>query len=476
MHAILSEDTRETTPTIFVIFGATGDLSLRKLLPALYDLYVKEKLPLRFEIVAFARRPFTDDSFRELSKSEIIKRKAENPKLEQFLKHIRYVQGLFDTIDSYDSLGKTLLLVDEKEFGTCSNKLFYLAVPPSFYESIITHLSSSGLTIPCGGEKGWTRVLVEKPFGNNLVAAERLDMLLGKLFKEEQIFRIDHYLAKETIQNILAFRFGNSIFEPLWSKDYVEKVEIILYERSSVEGRGSFYDAIGALRDVGQNHMLQMFALVAMEVPKELSAEAIRAARAHALESLKLFSKKEFSERVKRMRYKGFLQEPGVASDSRTETFFSITAESKLARWKNVPFILESGKAMSRQETRIQVFFKKDSLLIKKGDNEPVGNVLTFRIQPTEGIDISIAAKKPGLGTVVEERTLSFEYGNSGTEKMDAYEKVLLDAVRGDQTLFMSTEEMKAEWNFVMPILENWGTVPLGEYEKGSSPENLKSK
>ena len=476
MNKILPENIRETTPTIFVIFGATGDLALHKLLPALYDLFLKNILPLKFEIIAFARRPFTDESFRTLAKSEILRKPIDESKILEFLEKIKFVQGLFDTLESFENLGQFLLKIDKNIFGACSNKLFYLAVPPNNYESIIVNLSSSGLTIPCGGEDGWTRVLIEKPFGQNLASAEKLDLLLGRLFEEKQVFRIDHYLAKETIQNILSFRFGNGIFEPLWNNENISRVEIELYEKEGVGTRGNFYDSVGALRDVGQNHMLQMFALIAMNKPKNNNADSIRISRHKALAHLKLVSQKRIGVEVKRMRYRGYLNEQGVTADSQTETFFSFVAYSNESKWKNVPFVFSSGKFMDRSETSIKVYFKNHEALFLDEKDKPIENCLTFRIQPTEGIDVVFASKKQNLSGVVEERKLSFEYSNGqdGVKSQSAYEKVLVDAVRGDQTLFISTDEMKAEWEFVMPIIENLRDLPLGEYEKNSNPDSLK--
>ncbi len=478
MNKVLPESIRETTPTIFVIFGATGDLALHKLLPALYDLYLKDILPLKFEIVAFARRPFTDVSFRDLAKIEILKKPVDESKILVFLERIKFTQGLFDTIESFEKLGHFLLNIDQNTFGACSNKLFYLAVPPNYYESIIVNLSSSGLTIPCGGDEGWTRVLIEKPFGQNLASAERLDLLLGKLFEENQVFRIDHYLAKETIQNILSFRFGNGIFEPLWNNESISRIEIELYEKEGIGNRGNFYDSVGALRDVGQNHMLQMFALVAMDKPKRFDAESIRKNRSKALVHLKHIHSKNIGTNVRRMRYKGFLNEQGVMNDSKTETFFSFTAFSTESKWKDVPFVFSSGKALNLSETSIKVYFRNPESLFLDSSDKPLQNILTFRIQPTEGIDIVFASKTQNQSSVVEARTLSFEYSALGSnlKSVSAYEKVLIDAVRGDQTLFISTEEMRAEWEFIMPIIEGWKDLPLDEYEKNSDPKALKIK
>ena len=446
-------------PTIFVIFGITGDLAQRKLLPSLLSLYVKKLLPEKFAIIGVSRRLLSREEFRQFVRDEINIKFGQyrEEDVKHFLDHMSYVQGSFDTDDMYTRLAERLQSIDKQQFKTCSNKLFHLSVPPTLYENILDHLSSSGLTVPCGPEEGWTRVLIEKPFGNDSETAKQLDKKLGELFHEDQIFRIDHYLAKEALQNILVFRFANSLFEPLWNNRYIDRVHIKLFEKLDVEGRGAFYDGVGALRDVGQNHVLQMLALIAMEQPETLDAQHIRQERAKILKNL-------HCEEIVRGQYAGYREEKGVADGSMTETYFRIEAHIDTGRWKKTPFYLESGKALDESKTEIDIYFKN------KTDEQ---NILTFRVQPDEGIKIRFWVKKPGLGMEIEPKPLKFKYSEFPTKAAipDAYEKVIYDAILGDQTLFTSTDEVLAAWKFITPILKNWGGLPLERYPKGSRPE-----
>ncbi len=380
--------------------------------------------------------------------------------IKHFLDHMYYEQGLFDTPSSYANLSMRLKILDDG-FHQCSNKLFHLAVAPSFYETILEHLSKSGLTIPCVGEEGWTRVLVEKPFGNDIETARKLDKRLGELFDEKQIFRIDHYLAKEALQNILAFRFSNTIFEPLWNSQHIEAVHIKLMEKSGIDGRGGFYDDVGALKDVGQNHILQMLALIAMEPPEKLDASSVRRQRAKLLAKIKPLNIKKLSEVAVRGQYEGYAGEKGVKRNSQTETYFRLETYIDSPRWKNVPFYLESGKAMSESKSEINIYFKSDT------ENQ---NILTFRIQPDEGIKIKFFVKTPGFGMKVEPKTMKFKYSDSLAfqELPDAYERVLYDAITGDQTLFTSTDEVLSAWKFITSVLNEWNRLPLMTYKKGS--------
>jgi len=463
-------------PTVFVIFGITGDLASRKLLPALLSLYVKKLLPPRFAIVGFSRRAFTREEFRELirGRMNILPGQFNEEDIKHFLDHMSYEQGFFDSPIAYARLAEKLKSIDDN-WGQCSNKLFHLSVPPNLYEGILRDLANSKLTTPCDDRSGWTRILIEKPFGNDIVAARSLDRLLGKLFKEEQIFRIDHYLAKEALQNILAFRFANPIFAPIWSNKFIDKVHIKLYERFGVEGRGSFYDTIGALKDMGQNHMLQMLALIAMNEPKSIKANDIRRERLSILKSIKKISTKQMHTNVVRGQYKGYLEEKGVSAHSTTETYFRIATSIDNARWKGVPFFLENGKALDESKTEIDIYFKngKRGPLVKN-DKRSHGledqNILTFRIQPDEGIKVKFFVKTPGYGFSTEPKTLKFKYSDVSSFNVihNDYERLIHDAFIGDQTLFASTGEIMASWEFVTPILENLNKLPLNVYEKGT--------
>jgi len=463
----------ENIPTILVIFGATGDLAQRKLLPALFDLYEKEYLPTTFRIVGFSRGARTREEFHDFVRDAIVRKKNRysQKRLSVFLSRIFYQQGFFDQGVAYHDLATTLITLD-REIGQCTNKLFHLAVSPSYYETILKNLAHSGLTIPCSADAGWTRVLVEKPFGRDLETAQKLDQLLGKLFREEQIFRIDHYIAKETIQNILTFRFSNTIFEPVWNARYIEKVEIKLLEDIDVGTRGDFYDSVGALRDVGQNHLLQMVAFVAMENPLKVNPDDIRAEREDVLSAIQPITGDAIARDIRRGQYDGYRNENGAAADSETETYFRITAHINNERWRGVPFVLESGKALAQKRTEIVVYFKETMPCFCPGQHEQHHhqNVVTFRIQPSEGITIRFFAKQTGLETGIEPREFSFNYhrAQSKRDEPDAYEKVLFDCIRGDQTLFTSTKEVAAAWRFITPIIEQWHSVPLQIYKKGS--------
>ena len=451
-------------PTIFVIFGITGDLASRKLLPSLLSLYSKKLLPPRFTVVGFSRRNFSKEEFREYIRNRlnITPGQFKEEDVKHFLDHVVYEQGMFDEVSAYNSLSERLSEIDMKN-GQCSNKLIHLAVPANLYEGILLNIAHSKLNVPCADELGWTRILIEKPFGEDIQNAQRLDKLLGKLFKEEQIFRIDHYLAKETLQNILAFRFANTIFEPLWNNKHIDKVHIKLFEKNGVEGRGAFYDSMGALKDVGQNHILQMLALIAMNKPKTFNAKEIRKERSRLLSKLIPFNEKAIAKHVVRGQYMGYRAISGVRNESDTETYFRIEAYIDNPKWAKVPFYIESGKAMFETKTAIDIYFKND-------DDDIEQNILTFKIQPDEGIKIRFFVKTPGFEFKVEPKTLRFSYTDISNflSTTNDYERLIRDAFVGDQTLFASTQEIMSSWKFVTPILENMRHLPLLRYDKGS--------
>lgn len=464
-------------PTVFVIFGVTGDLSRRKLIPALFHLYRNQYLPERLRIVGFSRQELSHAQFQAYV-SDIISATGTGTAEQRaaFAELFLYQPGTFAEGTSYLSLSESLIELERTAFGQCTNKLFYLAVAPTHYETILRNLANAGLTIPCGGELGWTRVLVEKPFGKDLATAVELDRLLGLLFKEEQIFRIDHYLAKETLQNILAFRFSNSLFEALWSSEHIEKVEIQFWEAGGIGTRGQFYEDVGALRDVGQNHLLQMLALIAMDHPGKLDATAIRAERARILEHVVPLSPHALHEQTVRAQYRGYRAEADVQASSQIETYFRLQAELDTPRWRGVPFFLESGKKMPEDAVKISVFFRESGpCLCPPGEEHQHQNVLTFHMQPTQGISIVFWAKRPGFGMQLDAKKLSFSYNEShdGLNIPDAYEHVLFDCIRGDQTLFTSTAEVQAAWSFITPILAGWQDTPLHEYEPGTRGPRL---
>jgi glucose-6-phosphate 1-dehydrogenase len=452
-------------PTIIVVLGATGDLTAQKITPALFNLYRSGSLPRMFRVVGFARRDLQDNDFTAMAATNLIKRAsaAEKRELNKFLSLFSYARGFFEKKSDYIRLRKRLDGID-RAWGMCSNKLFYLAVPPRLYPEILKNLAATGLNEPCGGpESGWTRVIVEKPFGSDLKSAKALDVLLGRLFAENQIYRIDHYLAKEMLQNILAFRFSNALFEANWGKDSIAEVNIRLWERLGVEGRGGFYDGVGALRDVGQNHLLQMLALVAMERPGDFTAKRVRAARLNLLRSLKTPTERDVKARTFRAQYDGYRDVAGVASDSETETYFRVGAEINDPKWRGVKFTLEAGKRLGKSLKEIEIISHGE--LGKR-------NTLTFHVEPKEGITIRFWAKRPGRTVELEERKLGFNFRKHGKGKpAEDYEKLLWDCITDDQTLFVSSGEIKAMWKFVDPIIAGWqkGLVPLARYKPDSS-------
>jgi glucose-6-phosphate 1-dehydrogenase len=456
--------------TIFCVLGATGDLSQKKILPALFDLYHLGSLPKVFNIIGVAKNELSNNEFRSWAEKAIFsdRHKHSSKKVRSFVKRINYLSGDFKNKDTYTELGQ-IVKAKEKKFGPGTNKLYYLAVPPQFFSVISSRIADSGLTKHCDMKHGWSRVLIEKPFGTDYKAAEQLDKKLCRLFKDEQVFRIDHYLAKEATQNILAFRFSNYIFEPLWSKEHIERIETRLWEKGGIGRRGGFYDSVGALMDVGQNHILAMLALVTMENPKEMNPARIREERSKLLGSLKPLTRSEIMKKVIRGQYQGYLAAKGVSRGSQTETYFRIEAGLKSKRWQGVPIIMESGKGMKEAKTEIKVLFKTmPSCFCPDGHTgHKHQNSITFSIQPENKLNIRFWAKQPGLKTDIEPRDLSFDF-STGKDEIDAYEKVLHDAISGEQTLFTNSLEVQANWRFVSSILNNWQDLPLLKYKKGS--------
>lgn len=458
-------------PTALVIFGATGDLMTKKITPALFNLFTKNKLPKLFRVIGYARRPMTDEQFRLhvsriiLTNKHIKKNKSD---LNDFLKRFFYNQGKFESLIDYKSLAKDLGRIDE-EWKVCSNKLFYTAVPPEHYQTIFQNLHDSGLTIPCGPEEGWTRVLVEKPFGKDAKTAERLDLKLAQLFKEEQIYRIDHYLAKEMLQNILSFRFSNNIFEQSWSNKFIEKISIKLLEKIGVEKRGLFYDGVGALRDVGQNHLLQMLALVTMEHPTGFSAEKIREKRTELLNCLIPPSLTEIKKQSVRAQFIDYQSVAGVKKNSKTETFFRVRGYLDSARWQGVPIIMTGGKRLKNQIKNITITFKHSSPCLCPVGKKHIKDKIIFSLEPEEKIELHFLAKKPGLNMEVQERKFEFTYRvrEKSGQYVEEYEKLLLDSIEGNQILFLSTNEVKSMWKFIDPITRAWESnkVSLEKYK-----------
>lgn len=462
----------DLAPSILVVFGATGDLMSRKVVPSLYYLFGKGKLPEQLCVVGFGRRDWADEHLHTHVRAILAERMphALPDDVDLFVDRFRYHRGTFDDDGSYGGL-KSRLQEIEGEWGVCSNKLFYLAVPPDNYETIFRRLASNGLTDACSDLAGWTRVLVEKPFGDDLDTARGLDTLLGSLFREEQIYRIDHYLAKEMLQGIMNFRFTNNLFETEWNRSAIESIAITLLEDIGVEKRGAFYDGVGALRDVGQNHLLQMLALVTMEQPVSSSPHDIREARAELIDSLPLMMPGEVARDTFRAQHMGYRDIPGVSPDSVTETYFKIRTRMSGPRWAGVPVTMESGKRMGPACKRIVVAFRHPHPCLC--DNSlHVMNQVVFTLEPDDRIEIVFWAKRPGFDSRVEERRFSFFLYEKAekAQYVEEYGRLLFDAFRGDQSLFVSTREVDAGWRFIDPIIEGWGegVAPLEFYEPGS--------
>lgn len=477
-------ESSKNIPTVFIIFGATGDLMAKKIAPALLNLYISGKFPKLFKIIAFSRHDFTFAEFqsylREILKSHKDKR-ITNQSIEDFLQYFVYQKGNFDTVDAYNDLSKKLGRIDD-EWKACSNKLFYLAVPPSNYKSIFEHLKTSGLTLPCGPDEGWTRVIVEKPFGKDAKTALELDTLLSKLFKEEQIYRIDHYLGKDMLQNILSFRFNNDLFDNVWDRDHIEKIEIKFLENIGIAGRTTFYDGVGALRDVGQNHMLQMLAFVTMEQPASFTADAVRDKRAEILKTLTVMDEAEVKAKTERGQFEGYTKLDGVMPNSNTETYFKIEASLVDPKWEGIPIILEAGKKVERKKEIAVTFKHREPCLCasyidqggrKETDEAHFKNRIIFSLEPKEEITIEFWAKKPGLDFIMEKEKLSFLFKDERKKEqyVREYEKLLLDCILGNQISFVSTDEVNAMWRFVDPIVEAWekNVVPLKVYKPRKS-------
>lgn len=460
-------------PTVFVIFGATGDLIEKKIAPSLLRLFKNGKLPTMLKVIGVSRRDFTTDSFRNhiqdiLTKSE----NGDNLNFEAFLNVFEYMSGDFYEKQVYQSLAEKLGRADN-EWQACSNKLYYLAVPPPHYQTIVENLKEAGLNTPCSDEEGYARVILEKPFGRDEKTASELQTTLESAFTEEQIYRIDHYLGKKMIQNLLAFRFSNTIFEGAWSNKYIEKVEIKLLEGGDVAGRGAFYDALGALRDVGQNHLLEMAAHIAMENPEDFSAGPVRRARAEILKKLKNPSREDIIKKSYRGQYEGYKSEEGVSSDSTTETYFKVVAEFDDPRWFGVPFILESGKGLATHKKEVVVTFKRPvPCLCPPGQNIDARNEILFKVEPQESIQLDLWAKADGYEMVVEQKRFLLNERDQSvrTQYVEEYERLLLDVFNGDQTFFVSASEIPSLWRFADPFVSLWraDAVELVPYAKNS--------
>jgi len=470
---------RTPEPATLVLFGGSGDLAGRKLLPALYNLAVQRLLPASFAVVGAARRPTSDEAFRaELhdAVAEFSRTKPINEEVWQsFARNMHFVATPDDA--GYDALARRLAEVDA-EVGTNGNRLFYLATPPAAYAPIVRSIGTHGLR-----GSGWSRVVIEKPFGHDLASATELTNVVHEVFREDEVFRIDHYLGKETVQNILVLRFANGIFEPIWNRQYVDHVQITVAESIGIEERAEYYDRAGAMRDIVQNHLLQLLALVAMEPPAAFDDRAVRDEKVKVFRALRPIAQREVAARTVRGQYtRGFIEgkavppyreEAGVGPDSKTETFVAIRCFVDNWRWEGIPFYLRTGKRLPKRATEIAIRFRvaPHRIFSREASEGIDANELVLRIQPDEGISLTFGAKVPVQEFRIRTVNMDFVYGASFmVDAPDSYETLILDALRGDATLFTRRDEVEQQWAFVDPILEAWrvGMPELSLYPAGS--------
>ena len=457
-------------PHVMVIFGAGGDLSKRKLIPALYTLARERLLPGGFAMLGTANRKLSEKQFRAEMLDSCNRfarlRPVDKTLWKNFSETLFYEQGNFGDPVFYRALAGRIKAIQDK-LGIPPNILFYLSVPPSVFPMIVKNLREAGLV--SRDSSPWTRIIVEKPFGRDLQSAQTLNRQLKEVFREVQIFRIDHYLGKETVQNMLAFRFANGIFEPLWNSRYVDNVQITAAEPIGMEGRGGYFEEAGILRDMVQNHLFQVLCLTAMEPPVSMEAGAVRDEKVKLLKALRPIPPKEMDKHVVRAHYRlgrvmgesvpGYRDEPGVAKNSTTETYVALKLCIENWRWAGVPFFLRTAKRMPKKVTEISILFKQAPLVMFGGNGGalPAANVLAIRIQPDEGIALHFGSKVPGPSTEIAPVSMEFRYGTSfGQEPPEAYERLILDAMLGDGTLFIRDDETETSWRFISRIHETW--------------------
>ena len=484
---------RVAGPSVLVMFGVTGDLARKKLLPAIYDLANRGLLPPGFSLVGFARRDWEDEDFAQLT-YQAVKEHARTPfrdtVWQQVSEGVRFVQGAFDDDAAFDTLAETVRGLDA-ERSTGGNYAFYLSIPPKAFPVVVKQLKRSKLSDPdsytppdgrpWSDRRPWRRVVIEKPFGHDLKSARELNDTLAEVFPPESVFRIDHYLGKETVQNILALRFANTMYEPIWSRGYVDHVQITMAEDIGIGGRAGYYDGIGAARDVIQNHLLQLLALTAMEEPVAFDADSLRAEKEKVLSAVRL--PPDLATGTARGQYaagwqggepvRGFLEEDGIPPDSRTETYAAVRLGVGTRRWAGVPFYLRAGKRLPRRMTEIAMIFQRaPHLPFSATDTKELGqNALVIRVQPDEGVTVRFGSKVPGSAMEVRDVNMDFAYGESFTESSpEAYERLLLDVLIGDPPLFPRQEEVELSWRILDPIEEFWAeyTKP-DQYPAGTS-------
>ncbi len=459
--------------TSIVIMGATGDLTRRKLMPALFNLGLKGRLPEDTRIVAFARSEYSDEQFRQLL-GEGVREFAEFPvsaeAWEKFASSIYYVRG---DVGSAEHLAHLDQRLTELEGGRPQrNRLFYLSIAPRLYEPAVKGLGVSGMARE---ELGWRRVVIEKPFGRDLASAQALNRVVRDAFDEQQVYRIDHYLGKETVQNLLVFRFANGIFEPLWNRDHVDHVQITAAEEVSVEDRGGYYDQSGVVRDMVQNHLLQLLTMVAMEPPNAMDAESLRDKKVEVLKAIRRWKPEEAARQAVRGQYRGYLEEKGVPAESSTPTYVALRLYVDNWRWSGVPFYLRTGKAMTEKSSEIAIHFKPPPHMMFTLGQGPYStpNVLSLQLQPNEGVHLNFQVKVPDQDNGVQPVDMEFHYGSTFKEQQlpEAYERLLQDALAGDPRLFIRSDHIEEAWRIVDPLLNSWEdpmAPPLHIYESGS--------
>ena len=454
-------------PCGLVIFGVTGDLARKKLMPAIYDLANRGLLPPGFSLVGFARRDWADQDFAQIvhdSVKEHARTEFREEVWQQLAEGFRFVPGDFSDGVAFDNLRQTIQDLDRVR-GTGGNHAFYLSIPPRFFSDVIGQLKEHGLATPA--EDSWRRVVVEKPFGSNLETARELNQIISGVFPSESVFRIDHYLGKETVQNILALRFANAMFEPIWNTNYVDHVQITMAEDIGIGGRAGYYDGIGAARDVIQNHLLQLMALIAMEEPTSFDAKSLRIEKQKVLESVVLPQRLDLYTAHAQytegwaggIKVPGYTQERDIPDSSVTETFAAVKLNIETRRWANVPFYLRAGKRLGRRVTEVAVVFKRAPHLpfTDTSTEELTQNALVIRIQPDEGVTIRFGSKVPGTAMEIRDVSMDFAYGGSFTESSpEPYERLILDVLLGEPPLFPRHEEVELSWKILDPIVEHW--------------------
>ena len=471
------ETERAPAPCVFVIFGASGDLTRRKLLPALYNLAVSRLVPAGMSIVGFALTELSEDEFRKNMHDAVAEFSRRKPIDEtvwsDFASRLHYVSGKFEDQSNFGKLREKLEELDRTN-GTRGNRIYYLAVPPSAFRMVNDNLSKAGLVHDPDDANRYSRIIIEKPFGRDLASGDALNADLHRVFHERQIFRIDHYLGKETVQNLVAMRFGNAIFEPIWNRNHIDHVQITVAEDIGVEGRGKFYEEAGTTRDIVQNHLLQLLMVMAMEPPVAFNADEVRDEKVKVLRSLKPIRGEDVARLTVRGQYgpgnfagkpvPGYRQEPNVSATSVIETFVAMRIEIDNWRFAGVPIYIRAGKRLTKRVTEISVHFKEvpHALLAQQGPVDP--DVLAIRIQPDEGIGLRFVAKVPGPTMTLRPVTMDFRYGSTfGGSGPEAYERLILDAMLGDPTLFARADEVNAAWRFITPILDAWSKAPPPE-------------